>query len=92
MSPNAREPQTDREYLIQISDHVTQLREDVQDIKKDIKNKTDNDFCDRQHVVIEKRLLDHSKRITGLEQFRWYVMGAFAIAVVIITALIQILR
>ena len=52
---NAFEPKTDRELLIMINEHVTELKFNIHEIKEKISQKTDMDFCDRQHVVIEKR-------------------------------------
>jgi hypothetical protein len=89
---NAAEPHTDRELLLNINSHVEQLTKDVTDIKEKLEATIDTDFCDRQHVVITKSLSDDRKDIDSLINFRWYIMGAFAIAIVIVTALIQILR
>ena len=92
MSPNAMEPKTDRELLIMINEHVIQLKDDMQEVKKKLPDMIDSDFCDRQHVDITKKLLSHGIRLTKLENWRWYLMGVFAAAIVIITALIQIIR
>lgn len=72
---NAFEPKTDRELLIMINEHVTELNSNVHEIKEKISQKTDIDFCDRQHVVIEKRLTNHSDRIVNLERWQWGIIG-----------------
>ena len=88
----ASDPQTDRELLLNINDHVTQLRDDVKEIKGKMDNKPNIDYCKDQHVFITKRLDSQGARIGSLENWRWYIMGGVAVAIVIIESLVQILR
>jgi len=89
---NSMEPKTDRELLLMIAAHQEQLIKDVNDIKEKLSDTIDSDFCDRQHVVIERRLNDHSKRILVLDNWRWYTMGGFALFIIIITFILQLSR
>jgi len=92
MSPNAREPQTDREFLININDHVEQLVKDVTDIKEKMDEKTDINLCDRLHGVIDSRLLIHGKAIDKLENWRWYLLGMAVAIAFIIESVLQLVR
>jgi hypothetical protein len=90
MTISAEEPKTDRELLLMINGHTNQLTKDVKEIKNRLADTIDADFCDRQHVDITKRLSDYSKRIRGLENWRWYVMGGFVVVIILINFVLQI--
>lgn len=82
---NPSEPQTDRELLILINDHVSKITIDIKEIKEKIENKPDKEYCVNQHGAISTRLNDHSVRIRKLEAWRWYLAGGIAVAAFLIS-------
>ena len=89
---NAQEPKTDRELLLMINGHVTQLVDDMKEVKEQLSEKTNINYCDRQHIETDKELLDHNKRIGSLENWRWYMVGGITLLGFLILAIVQILR
>jgi hypothetical protein len=89
---NAFEPKTDRELLIVINDHVSQLQDDVKEIKEKMNETPDMDYCDKQHNQITKSLDNYSGRIRSLENWKWYIVGGLGIIyfiVIIYTSVIK---
>ena len=91
MSPNANEPQTDREFLIMINDHVIELKEDMKEVKKNLSGTINAEYCYKEHKEIKGRFTDYDKRIRGLESWRWWLMGGISIIYFIIIIFFQML-
>lgn len=93
------DPQTDREFLIQIHQNVIQLNKDMADVKEKIEERPDKEYCRKEHHSIELsqsaqdiKIDDHENRITKVERRIMYLLGVGAGATAVVSIIWQIIK
>ncbi len=72
---SADSPQTDRELLLQIASELRHLNAKITG---------KGGICDQQHEL-EDRVADQEKRVSALENWRWYLIGMGTIFIILVS-------
>lgn len=78
----AKQPKTNEEHLVLISDHVVTLLMKVGKIEDKLNKMPDDITCNEKHRNIEKRL-------GGLERWRWYLTGGLIVGIFILKMILS---
>jgi len=75
-------PQTDHELLLLISQSINNMKEDINEIKEQMREQ-ENDLFTKCGIIED--------RITNLENFRWFTCGGLSVLIILVGWILTII-
>jgi hypothetical protein len=87
-----KRPTNTEEWLILISNEQNSMQELIKEIHTKVKVMPDNVYCHDKHEHVERVQETQDKRLTKLENWRWYIMGGIITLVTVGGIIVEILH